>query len=59
MLSEEESLDRLDEIDEDKDGFVSWNEYLKEFFDIDSASEIDNYLSNKDAEEQKVWIFLC
>lgn len=38
-LSEEESNDRFDEVDENADDIVTWAEYLKEMYDMDSEDE--------------------
>lgn len=38
-MSEEESNDRFDEVDENTDEFVTWAEYLKEMYDMDSEDE--------------------
>lgn len=38
-LSEEESNDRFDEVDENDDEVVTWAEYLKEMYDMDSEDE--------------------
>lgn len=38
-LSEEESNDRFDEVDENNDNVVTWAEYLREMYDMDSEDE--------------------
>lgn len=38
-MSEEESNDRFDEVDENLDEVVTWAEYLKEMYDMDSEDE--------------------
>ncbi|XP_031639072.1 reticulocalbin-2 [Contarinia nasturtii] len=38
-LSEEESNDRFDEVDENNDEVVTWTEYLKEMYDMDSEDD--------------------
>lgn len=38
-LSEEESNDRFDEVDENTDEVVTWAEYLKEMYEMDSEDE--------------------
>ena len=37
-LSQEESTERFQDADENKDGFVTWDEYQSEEFDIDPAN---------------------
>lgn len=40
-LDLEESYERFQEIDADRDNFVTWGEYVKEAFgDIDPADEV-------------------
>lgn len=56
MLSEEESEERMEEVDENEDGFVTWEEYISETYDIKSPDDIA-LLDNEDrAEEQQVRI---
>lgn len=38
-MSEEESNDRFDEVDENGDDVVTWAEYIKEMYDMDSEDE--------------------
>lgn len=38
-MSEEESNDRFDEVDENNDDIVTWAEYIKEMYDMDSEDE--------------------
>lgn len=38
-MSEEEANDRFDEVDEDMDDYVTWAEYIKEMYDMDSEDE--------------------
>lgn len=38
-LSEEEANDRFDEVDENNDDIVTWAEYLREMYDMDSEDE--------------------
>lgn len=38
-LSEEEANDRFDEVDENNDDIVTWPEYLREMYDMDSEDE--------------------
>lgn len=40
-MSAEESNDRFDEVDENDNDFVTWAEYLKEMYDMDSENEPD------------------
>lgn len=55
MLSEEESKERLEEVDENADGLVSWKEYIEETYGLDSD---DTALSLENFEEAKVTLFL-
>jgi len=52
MLSEEESKERLDDIDDNEDGKVSWKEYIEETFGIDSDD--NDVIQLEDLEEQRV-----
>lgn len=38
-MSEEEANDRFDEVDENNDDIVTWPEYLREMYDMDSEDE--------------------
>lgn len=38
-LSEEEANDRFDEVDENNDDIVTWSEYLREMYDMDTEDE--------------------
>jgi len=51
MLSEEESKERFEEVDENGDGRVSWREYVEETFGIDAD---DTAIPLQDLEEAKV-----
>jgi len=53
MLSEEESKERLEEVDEDGDGRVKWKEYVQETYGIDLDGESSSIPLN-DIEEQQV-----
>ncbi|XP_042855804.1 reticulocalbin-2-like isoform X3 [Penaeus japonicus] len=54
MLSEEESSERMDEVDEDEDGYVTWAEYISETYGIKDPE--DQQLLDKDdqVEEQRL-----
>lgn len=54
MLSEEEAADRLEEIDEDKDGFVSWEEYLRDTYGFGSMKEAMDDEQSSDEEKRLV-----
>ncbi|XP_076039130.1 reticulocalbin-2-like isoform X4 [Oratosquilla oratoria] len=53
-LSQEESEEQLDEVDEDADGYVTWEEYIAETYGIHEPEDRD--LLDKDSydEEQKL-----
>lgn len=53
MLSEEESKQRLEEVDENEDGLVTWKEYVQETFGVDLDSNPSSIPLN-DIEEQQV-----
>lgn len=50
MLSEEEAADRLEEIDANKDGRVSWPEYLQDTYGFDS---MDEAMANEESTEDE------
>lgn len=50
MLSEEEAGDRLEEIDADKDGRVSWPEYLQDTYGFES---MDEAMANEESTEDE------
>lgn len=50
MLSEEEAADRLDEIDSNKDGRVSWVEYLQDTYGFESMEEA---MTNEETTEEE------
>jgi hypothetical protein len=54
MLSQEESKQRLEEVDENEDGRVTWKEYVQETFGIDLDGDTANIPLN-DIEEQQVF----
>ena len=41
MLSKEESSERFEEADEDENGYLTWQEHVKETYGIDDPSAID------------------
>lgn len=56
-LSEEEATDRFEEIDEDEDNKITWMEYMKNTYGMDSDEDIDNrhtFDSEHIAEENKL-----
>ena len=55
MLSEEESAERWDEVNEDGDDHISWKEYVAETYGVKEDEEDEDVLSVEDkAEEDKV-----
>ena len=54
MLSEEESKERLQEVDDNEDGLVSWKEYVEETYGLDSD---DVAIPMQDLEEARVIVF--
>lgn len=54
MLSEEEAADRLEEIDTDKDGYVTWGEYLQDTYGFASMEEAMNDDQSSDEEKRLV-----
>ncbi|KAL7633277.1 UNVERIFIED_CONTAM: hypothetical protein RMT77_016382 [Armadillidium vulgare] len=52
MLSEEESEERMDEIDENSDGVVTWEEYISETYGIKNPEDIP-LLEGSDREEEQ------
>lgn len=60
MLSEEESEERMDEIDENEDGVVTWEEYISETYGIKNPEDIPLLEGSDREEEQQVrfkWFF--
>ena len=51
-LSEEESREKLNEVDLDKDSYVTWNEYKAETYGVDGDIE-DGIFSGKEHAEEK------
>lgn len=54
MLSEEESAERMDEVDEDEDGYVTWAEYILETYGINDPDDQKLLEKEDQAEEQRV-----
>ncbi|XP_064121708.1 reticulocalbin-2-like isoform X2 [Macrobrachium nipponense] len=52
MLSEEESTERLEEVDDDEDGYVTWSEYISETYGINDPED-QELLGKTDQEEEK------
>lgn len=59
MLSEEESKQRLEEVDENEDGKVSWKEYVQETFGIDLDGDSASIPLNDIEEQQVKFIRFC
>ncbi|MPC10142.1 Reticulocalbin-2 [Portunus trituberculatus] len=53
MLSEEESAERMDEVDEDEDGYVTWAEYISETYGINDPDDQKLLEKEDQAEEQR------
>ena len=54
MLSEEESAERMDDVDEDEDGYVTWAEYISETYGINDPDDQKLLEKEDQAEEQRV-----
>lgn len=54
MLSEEESSERMDEVDEDEDGYVTWAEYIAETYGIKEPEDQQLLDQEDQVEEQRV-----
>lgn len=54
MLSEEESSERMDEVDEDEDGYVTWAEYIAETYGIKDPEDQQLLDQEDQVEEQRV-----
>ncbi|XP_068238963.1 reticulocalbin-2 isoform X1 [Palaemon carinicauda] len=54
MLSEEESSERLEEVDDDDDGYVTWSEYISETYGISDPEDQDLLGKSDQDEEQKL-----
>ncbi|XP_050698726.1 reticulocalbin-2-like isoform X3 [Eriocheir sinensis] len=54
MLSEEESAERMDEVDEDEDGYVTWAEYILETYGINNPDDQKLLEKEDQAEEQRL-----
>nr|XP_053627267.1 reticulocalbin-2-like isoform X2 [Cherax quadricarinatus] len=54
MLSEEESAERMDEVDEDEDGYVTWSEYISETYGITDPDDQTLLEKEDQAEEQRL-----
>lgn len=48
-LAQEEADQQMEEVDENKDGMVTWREYAKDTFDVDGDNPIGNDLSSEEA----------
>jgi len=53
-LSEEESQEKLTEVDLNKDGEVTWEEYLTETYGLDSDTDSDIFAGKDQAEDRKL-----
>ncbi|XP_047481556.1 reticulocalbin-2-like isoform X1 [Penaeus chinensis] len=54
MLSEEESSERMDEVDEDEDGYVTWAEYIAETYGIKDPEDQQLLDQEDQVEEQRL-----
>ncbi|XP_037804132.1 reticulocalbin-2-like isoform X2 [Penaeus monodon] len=54
MLSEEESSERMDEVDEDEDGYVTWAEYIAETYGIKEPEDQQLLDQEDQVEEQRL-----
>lgn len=54
MLSEEESEERMEEVDDDEDGFVTWKEYISETYGINHPDDIQLLDGSDRQEEQRL-----
>ncbi|XP_071544275.1 reticulocalbin-2 isoform X1 [Panulirus ornatus] len=54
MLSEEESAERMDEVDEDEDGYVTWSEYISETYGITEPDDQQLLEKEDQVEEQRL-----
>uniref|UniRef100_A0A7G3AW35 Reticulocalbin-3 n=1 Tax=Lutzomyia longipalpis TaxID=7200 RepID=A0A7G3AW35_LUTLO len=54
MLSQEEANDRFQDVDEDNDGLVTWKEYLKDTYGMESDNEAIQSLEQIIEEESKL-----
>lgn len=54
MLSEEESTERLEEVDDDEDGYVTWSEYISETYGINDPEDQELLGKTDQEEEQKL-----
>ncbi|CAL4122170.1 unnamed protein product [Meganyctiphanes norvegica] len=54
MLSEEESAERMEEVDEDEDGYVTWSEYIAETYGIKEPEDQELLDPEDQDEEQKL-----
>ena len=52
MLSEEESEERWDEVNEDGDDHVTWKEYVAETYGVKDDEDDEDALSAEDKEEE-------
>lgn len=56
-LAEEDGRERMEEEDTNKDEFVTWDEHLKDTFDIDESTDEDIYLRDEVMKEDKeLWM---
>jgi len=51
-LSEEDSVDRFEDADEDDNGFVSWEEYKADEYDFDDDQDMKEALADPDTAEE-------
>ncbi|KAK7001255.1 hypothetical protein SK128_020156, partial [Halocaridina rubra] len=50
----EESAERMDEVDDDEDGYVTWSEYISETYGIDDPEDQQLLDQGDQEEEQRV-----
>ena len=51
-LSEEDSLDRFEDADEDEDSFVSWEEYKADEYDFGDENDMKEALNDPETAEE-------
>ena len=59
MLSEEESAERWDEVNEDGDDYITWKEYVAETYGVKDDDDDDALSAEDKEEEDKVMTYPC